>query len=82
MWKSRPLAVVVENVCTDAVSPASDVSPPPAPASDPHKNCPVVELYRSLLFTRSEHPVNPAPVILVEKCPVVEVLLINSVEVA
>ena len=44
IWKSRPFAVVVENVCDAAVSPANDVSPPPAPASAPQENVPVVVL--------------------------------------
>lgn len=57
--------------------------PPPAPASLPQKNCPVVVLYRSLLFTTSEHPpVNPAPVILLEKCPLVDVELMKLEDVA
>jgi hypothetical protein len=38
IWKSRPFAVVVENVCIEAERPAREVSPPPAPASDPQKN--------------------------------------------
>ena len=38
IWKSRPSAVEVENVWTDAMSPFKEVSPPPAPASDPQEN--------------------------------------------
>lgn len=80
--KSVP-TVPVANDCTEAVRVLSEVSPPPAPASDPQKNCPVVVLYRSLLLTVSEHPpVSPAPVILLEKYPLVEEELINRVEVA
>jgi hypothetical protein len=40
--RSRPFVEEVENVCTEAVSPASEVSPPPAPASLPQENVPVV----------------------------------------
>jgi hypothetical protein len=42
IFRSRPFAVVVENVCTDATSPLRDVRPPPAPASLPQENWPVV----------------------------------------
>jgi hypothetical protein len=47
MLKSVP-AIPTANVCEDAVSPLSEVSPPPAPASAPQMNCPVVELQSSL----------------------------------
>ena len=40
--KLSPVAVVeVAKVCTEVVSPFNEVSPPPAPASLPQKNCPV-----------------------------------------
>ena len=58
--KSVPLTPVW-NVCTEAVRPFSDVSPPPAPASDPQLNCPVVELQSNLLLVASEHEESPAP---------------------
>ncbi|MCF7843689.1 hypothetical protein K9M47_02195, partial [Candidatus Gracilibacteria bacterium] len=79
--KSVPV-VPTANVCTEAERVLSEVSPPPAPASLPQKNCPVVVLYRSLLFTASEHPVSPAPVILLEKYPLVVVALMKLDDVA
>jgi hypothetical protein len=44
MFRERPLPVEVANVCTACVLPLSEVSPPPAPASDPQKNWPVAVL--------------------------------------
>ena len=55
-----PFVEEVAKVCDDPVCPFRDVSPPPAPASAPQENCPVVEFQRSL-DPPAEHDVSPAP---------------------
>ncbi len=52
--RSSPFAVEVENVCDASVRPFNDVSPPPAPASAPHENVPVVVLYVNLPLIGSQ----------------------------
>ena len=52
--RSSPFAVDVEKVCDASVRPFNDVSPPPAPASAPHENAPVVVLYVNLPLIGSQ----------------------------
>ena len=44
MVSVRFVSLEVANVCVDAESPLSEVSPPPAPASALQTNCPVLAL--------------------------------------
>ncbi len=88
MLKSVPVVPIAKS-CTDAVRVFRDVSPPPAPASDPQRNCPVVDDQRSLLLVGSEHADSPAPLkvfsivrLVVEALVVEAVTAVKSVDVA
>ena len=61
IWRSSPFAVEVAKVWDAATRPFNDVRPPPAPASAPQPNVPVVVEYVILPATGSQNVSSPAP---------------------
>ena len=56
-----PVPEDVANVCPARVLPLSEVSPPPAPASVPHENDPLVQRSLSPLFAHEDSPAPKSP---------------------